>query len=122
MGLVGGLEGKSKKLYRDIAGHLTIGYGHKVLPGEDFSGGVTDDQATNLLARDVATASKAVQRLVHVTLNKNQLAALTDFAYNVGSGNFAHSSVLRDVNAGNFAGAADDFLKWGKAGGKQSKE
>jgi len=121
MGLVGGLEGKSKKLYRDIAGHLTIGYGHKVLPGEDFSGGVTDDQATNLLARDVATASKAVQRLVHVTLNKNQLAALTDFAYNVGSGAFAHSSVLKDVNSGNFAGAADDFLKWGKAGGKQSK-
>jgi lysozyme len=117
MGLIGSLEGKSKKVYRDIAGHLTVGYGHKVLPGEDFSGGVTEDQATNLLARDVATASKAVQRLVHVALNKNQLAALTDFAYNVGATGFAHSSVLRDVNAGNFAGAANDFLKYTRAGG-----
>jgi lysozyme len=116
-----GIEGKSLKAYRDIAGHLTIGYGHKIRPGENFEGGITDQGAMALLAQDVKTASDAVRRLVHVQLNKNQMQALTSFAYNVGSGAFARSTLLKDVNAGNFAAASNEFTKWNLANGVPSR-
>ncbi|HVI10233.1 MAG TPA: glycoside hydrolase family protein [Candidatus Binatia bacterium] len=111
------IEGKSLKAYRDIAGHLTIGYGHKIKPGENFEGGIDDNRALQLLAEDVKTASDAVRRLVHVQLSKNQMQALTSFAYNVGTGAFAHSTLLKDLNAGNFAAASNEFTKWNLANG-----
>ena len=94
----------------------TIGYGHT---GGVKRGDICDEaQADYWLRQDVQTAVKAVQDYVAVPVNQNQFDALVDFVYNVGSGNFGKSTLLKKLNAGDYDGAADEFLRWNKAGGK----
>lgn len=106
-------EGFSSRMYRD-AGHFSIGFGHQVKSGENFSGGISRSRAMQLLGQDISSAQATVLSLVHARLNANQLAALTDLVYNIGAGNFAGSTLLRDLNAGNFSGAADQFARFDK--------
>ena len=69
------------------------------------------------LRSDVATAEAAVSRCVSVLLSQSQFDALVDFTYNVGSGAFSRSTLLRDVNAGLGANdIANDFMMWTKGG------
>jgi len=111
-------EGLRLTAYQDSVGVWTIGYGHT---GPDVYPGltITQEQASALLLQDVATAVATVNRLVTVPLTQNQFDALVDFVFNVGSGNFASSTLLRELNAGNTAGAAAQFLVWVYAGGVQ---
>jgi lysozyme len=104
-------EGLRLTAYQDQGGVWTIGYGHT---GSDVQAGltITDDQASDLLMKDTAKAVAAVYRLVSVPLTQNQFDALVDFVFNVGGGNFQSSTLLRDLNASNFAGAAAEFQKW----------
>lgn len=111
-------EGFSSSVYNDVAGIPTIGYGHRVLPGESFPNGITQAQAQAILANDVRNAEAAVQRLVTVPLTQNQFDALVDFTYNLGSANLASSTLLKDLNAGNYDAAANQILLWDHAGGK----
>jgi lysozyme len=113
--IISGAEGFRSNVYKDIAGNPTIGYGHKLLPGETFAGGVTQQGAAALLAQDTAAARDAVLRMVKVALTSNQLSALTDLVYNVGPGALAGSTLLKNLNAGNYAGAADEFVKFNHA-------
>lgn len=110
-------EGCKLKAYICPAGKLTIGYGHT---GSDVTEGmeITQDRAEELLMQDLTVASKAVNSYVTHPINQNQFDALTDFTYNCGSGNFKSSTLLKLVNAGDFAGAALEFGKWNKGGGK----
>ncbi len=78
---------------------------------------ITQEQASALLLQDVASAVAAVNRLVTVPLTQNQFDALVDFTFNSGQGNLASSTLLRELNAGNTAGAAAQFLVWVYAGG-----
>jgi lysozyme len=110
-------EGLRLKAYQDSAGIWTIGYGHTggVSPGDTCTG----EQAEQWLAEDVKTAEDAVNRLVKVPLAQDQFDALVDFVYNVGEGNFAHSTMLRLLNAGDHQAASQEFVKWDLAGGVQ---
>jgi GH24 family phage-related lysozyme (muramidase) len=111
------LEGHAKQsydLYKDIAGNLTVGFGHLVKKGENFSRGLTYQGASALLAKDMQSAFSAVSWLVHAKVTENQMKALTDFAFNVGTKAFANSTLLKDVNKGDMAGAAEQFGHWNK--------
>jgi lysozyme len=101
-------------------GVWTIGYGHT---GTDVKEGltITGDQASILLAADVAWAVTCVNKSVQSAINQNQFDALVDFVFNLGCASLGQSTLLRLVNAGNFAGAAKEFLRWNKAGGKVVK-
>jgi lysozyme len=79
---------------------------------------VTQAQADAWLEYDLARSAQIVNSLVHVHLNQNQFDALVDFVFNVGAGNFRSSTLLRLLNAGNFAAAADQFSRWTQAAGK----
>jgi GH24 family phage-related lysozyme (muramidase) len=116
-GLVSQFEGHAKSgygVYKDIAGHLTAGYGHLVRPGEDFSKGLDKQSALALLAKDLQAAVSSVTSLVKVHLSDNQTKALTDFVFNLGEGNLKKSTLLKKLNAGDFAGAAAEFERWNK--------
>ncbi len=115
--MVAGFEGHVKNgygVYRDIAGNLTAGFGHLVRPGEDFSH-LDKAGALSLLAKDLGSAVATVSRLVKVHLSHNQADALADFVFNLGGDKFAHSTLLKKLNSGDFAGAADQFQYWNKA-------
>lgn len=108
-------EGLRLTAYQDSVGVWTIGYGHT---GPDVHRGLTisSDQATALLKKDVADAVAAVNKLVTVSLQQHHFDALVDFVFNLGADRLAKSTLLRKLNAGDFAGAADQFLVWVYAG------
>lgn len=94
----------------------TIGYGH--------TGGVrqgdtcTQAQAEQFLLDDLKAAIHAVHAAVHVPLTEEEEGALVDLVFNIGAGNFQGSTLLRLLNAGDYHGAAEQFQRWNKAGGK----
>lgn len=109
-------EGCRLIAYQDQVGVWTIGYGHT---GSDVTPGliITQAQAQDLLARDVSSATACVNNSVLVKLTQEEFDALVDFVFNVGAGAFKGSRLLRDLNAGDFAGAAAQFELWDHAGG-----
>ncbi len=110
-------EGLRLQPYKDVAGLWTIGYGHLLKPGEWWDS-ITEEFATRLLADDVGKAEDTVNSLVKVPLSQPQFDALVSFVYNVGPGAFRRSTLLRLLNAGDYAGAAAQLPLWRKAGGK----
>lgn len=113
-------EGYSSTVYNDIAGNPTIGYGHLIQPGENFSNGINKQQAGQLLAQDTKSAVNAVNGKVTVTLSQTKFDALVDFTYNVGGRNLGRSTLLKNLNAGKNV-TERNFTDWNRAGGKVSK-
>lgn len=114
-------EGCKLKAYRCPAGILTIGYGHTSAAGEpEVKEGmtITQEQALEILHRDLGKYEKGVKDLLKIELTQNQFDVLVDFAYNAGVGALAKSGLLRAVNAGNFDAVPDELMKWTKGGGK----
>lgn len=93
----------------------TIGWGHTA--GVKLGDKCTVQQAAQWLREDCAWAEREVNRLVTVPLNQNQFDALVSLVFNIGSGNFASSTLLRKLNAGDYAGAANEFPRWNKQKG-----
>lgn len=115
--LIKDFEGLRLNSYQDAVGVWTIGYGHTRTAGPGQR--ITDAQATALLREDVANFENAVTQAVQVPMTANQFAALVSFTYNVGSGALNRSTLLRKLNAGDTLGAADEFLRWNRAGGQE---
>lgn len=115
--LIQQFEGLRLKAYQDAVGVWTIGYGHT---GPDVTPGlvISQAQADALLARDLNRFETGVTRLVSVPLNQNQFDALLSFSYNLGLGSLQNSTLLRLLNQRDYAGAAAQFPRWNKAGGK----
>lgn len=111
-------EGFRAHVYLDSAGYPTIGFGHKLLPGEAFPNGVTPAQAEQLLFQDTEKAQRAVRDNVKVPLTQNQFDALVSLVYNIGVNAFKNSTLLRLLNQGFYAAAAEQFLVWKFAGGQ----
>lgn len=101
----------------------TIGYGHLVIPGEDFSSGITEAAATELLRADVAAAERAVRATIRVPLTQHQYDALVMLAYNIGSGAFAGSTVAQYINnpdcvRSKYPCLESAWCAWNKSGGR----
>uniref|UniRef100_UPI001B316D19 lysozyme n=1 Tax=Pantoea ananas TaxID=553 RepID=UPI001B316D19 len=80
---------------------------------------ITGEQADKYLREDLLVAELTINTNVKVKLTQNQFDALASFVFNLGSGNFVKSTLLKKLNAGDIAGAADEFGKWVNAGGKK---
>lgn len=99
----------------------TIGHGWtQPVDGKPVRPGMKIDQATadRLLKTGLVSYENDVLKIVKVKLTQGQFDALVSFAYNVGSRALSTSTLLKKLNAGDYAGAADEFLRWNKAGGK----
>jgi len=111
-------EGFRSQTYLDAARLPTIGFGHRLLHAQSFTDGISESEATSLLAADVRNAEQAVQRLVRVALTQGQFDALVDFCFNLGQGRLASSTLLKLLNGGSYAAAAEQLLLWDQAGSK----
>ena len=108
--LIKEFEGLRLKAYKCPGGVWTIGYGHTagVKPGMT----ITEEQAEQLLKEDLIVFEKAVNNQ-NLSINQNQFDALVSFTYNVGTGNFSSSTLLRKVRANPLDNSImDEFLRW----------
>lgn len=120
--LIKRFEGCRLTAYQDSVGVWTIGYGWtQPVDGKPVGKGmtITQQKADDLLKQGVVQYEAGVHGLVTVQLNQNQYDALVDFAYNLGVNALKGSTLLKKLNAGDYAGAANEFTKWNKAGGKE---
>lgn len=104
-------EGKRNKAYKDTKGIWTIGVGHT---GPNVYDGLawTDQQIEDALKADLKTAEDCINKYVKVPLKQNQFDALVSFVFNIGVTHFITSTMLKDLNAGNYEKAAADFDMW----------
>jgi len=119
--LIKGFETLQLVAYQDEKGVWTIGWGHT---GADVHRGLvwTMEEAETHFLIDTATAVSDVNGSLGLArkLTQNQFDALVSFTFNVGGPAEAHSTLIRFVNAGQDAQAADEFLKWDHVGKKVS--
>jgi lysozyme len=115
-----GVEGRKYEAYKDVAGVWTVCDGHT---GKDIVIGktYTDAECDRLLWKDLQPVKRSVDAQVKVPLNEYQRAALYSFAYNVGTGAFSKSTLLKKLNAGDQAGACEEMRRWVYAGGVKWK-
>ena len=115
--LIKSFEKCKLKAYRDPVGIWTVGWGDT---GPDVHEGmeISQEDADSRLARKLASFEDAVNKAVTVPLSQHQFDALLCFTYNCGAEALRMSKLLRLLNAGQYADAADQFLRWNHAGGE----
>ncbi|SRR6266480_661624 len=111
-------EGLRLTAYQDSVGKWTVGYGHT---GQDVYPGlvITKAEAEMLLDIDITGAERVINQHVTVALTQGEFDALVDFVFNLGAFNFSRSTLLRDLNAGDYNGAAAQFERWSYAGAQK---
>lgn len=122
LGIIKRFEGWRPHVYRCPAGIPTIGWGSIW----DIDGNrVTMDhppidelRGASLLTRELRHVEGAIAKLIKFSLVPNQLGALASFTFNLGSGRLQSSTLRAKLNRGDIQGAADEFPKWRRAGGK----
>jgi lysozyme len=116
LNLIKDFEGLRLQAYQCSANVWTIGYGHTA--GVSANNVISEEEALLFLRQDVAESERAVAQHVHVPLTQNQFDALVSFVFNLGIGNFRTSTLRKKLNVGDYEGAAQEFGRWIKAGGK----
>jgi lysozyme len=126
-------EGVRFKPYRCPAALWTIGVGHVLYPEQgkmkmedrmqfalrpDDSRTFTKEEVDAILQADLRRFVAGVQRYCPSGLNQGRLDALVSFAFNVGLGTLQRSTLRQKHNRGDYEGAAEEFMKFTKAGGK----
>lgn len=111
-------EGFSPLEYTCVAGKRTIGYGHVLKPDEIYVCGVSEKKAEELLFEDLKEVETAIDVLVKVPLKEYQKDALVSFAFNIGVYAFQRSTLLRELNNGNYEQVPKQLLRWVYVNGK----
>lgn len=116
----GGLEGREYVPYKDVVGIITVCDGHT---GKDIilNKRYSDAECDALTKADLERLAKQVNPSIKVKTTETQLAAIYSFSYNVGATAFIKSTMLKKLNAGDYAGACDELKRWVYAGGKKWK-
>jgi lysozyme len=114
-------EGTKLKAYKDGGGVWTIGCGHTSAAGPPLvTAGltITAAECDQILSRDLAKFEEAVNDAVTVGMTRFEFDALMSLCFNIGQGAFAKSTLVKRLNAGDKAAAANEFLVWNKDNGK----
>ena len=109
--LIKEFEGLRLEAYYCASNVLTIGYGSTgphVTPGMT----ITEQQAEELLVRDLRRFEETVNKATEVSLTQSMFDALVSFTFNCGSDAYKNSTLLRLLNAGDYEGAAGQFSRW----------
>jgi len=111
-------EGLRLAAYKDSGGLPTIGWGH--ILGVKMGDVMTLKQAQEALANDIAHTENLIRPFIKRDLTQNQWNAVVSFAFNLGWENFAGSTLLKCINAGDFKMAQSEFHRWIYVGKTQS--
>lgn len=109
-------EGVRLEAYKGLSGAWLIGYGHKAGVYEGMK--ISQAKAESFLKDDLQMFERDVSRAVKVPVTENEFSAMVCLSYNIGSGNFRSSTVLRKINQGLRTEAADAILMWDKVNKK----
>lgn len=122
LSLIARLEGFYPKTYRCQAGCLTIGFGHLVEKGENFSKKkITQEQAFKMLESDLTCTNDIFPHLENPELlDPHQIDALVSLTYNLGSPEISRSFLVKSINEGNLKQAYDFFAPWVNINNKKS--
>ena len=114
--LIKKFEGCEYNSYKCAADVLTIGYGHT----KDVKEGdlVTQQEAENLLTKDLEEFEESVIEAVDMPMSQHQFDALVSWTFNLGPNNLKSSSMLKVLNSGNYEDVPEQIKRWNKAGGK----
>lgn len=98
----------------------TIGIGHQIQPGEEYllSKTITEDEAIDLYIEDIKKILDDMKKNIQVPLNKNQQLALISLRYRIGPSYFNNSTLLKELNKGNYQKASEEFKNWRLSDGK----
>lgn len=118
--LIKEFEGFKAEAYLCPAGIPTIGYGSTRVHGMKVTLGMkcTVEEAEGYLMDEIDEFTPMLNRIISFEMSQEQFDAICSFVYNLGIGNFQKSTLLKKINVKDYNGAADEFLKWNKAGGK----
>jgi len=106
------LEGFKSQVYRCPAGYPTIGYGHVLKVHENFSEGISFQEAEVLLRKDLKKAQQSMSRLVRVPLTFYQREALTSFVFNLGPMAFQRSTLRAKINREYHQDVPKELRRW----------
>ncbi|WP_233219904.1 lysozyme [Pleurocapsa sp. CCALA 161] len=115
--LIKEFEGFKDYAYIDTDGTPVIGYGLSRIGGIPVQIGdrISTTQADAALNTHIREIHRELEPIVQVDLSDRQLSALTSIAFNVGVESIKNSTLVQKINAQDYAGAADEFLRWDKA-------
>ena len=112
-------EGCKLKSYQDSVGLWTVGFGHLIGNGKTKPDKLiyTQEEVDGLLRTDLARFESGVSAYCTLPLTQGQFDSIVCFSYNLGLGTLSRSTLLKKLNAGDYDGASQEFLKYTKAGG-----
>lgn len=120
--LIRAFEGFRADPYLDAVGVPTIGYGSTYYPDGQrvrlTDPPISEPEARRLMQATLAEFEDGISAALRVGVTQSQFDALICWAFNIGVSAAQESTLLRRLNAGDVQGAADQFLRWNRAGGQ----
>ena len=115
--LIKEFEGFESQAYIDTNGMPVIGYGLSQIAGQPVRVGdrISPQQADLALKAHLQEIYRELDRIIRVRLSDRQLSAIASIAFNVGINSIERSTLVKKVNAKDYHGAANEFLRWNKA-------
>ncbi len=116
--LCAGFEGLATQAYPDrlAKGLPTVCYGET--EGVKLGDHYTKQECSDMLAAKLPRYWSEIAKCIRVPVSDNEKIAYTDFAYNVGSAGFCHSTTARKLNAGDHVGACNALMAWNRTKSK----
>lgn len=116
--MIKSFEGFSSSVYVCAGGKKTIGYGHVILPSEEYDI-ISQDTATLILKNDIVIFENAVQRNINIALRQNQFDALVSLVFNIGAAAFQRSTLRQKINyCSDLEEIGHEFMRWIYSGGR----
>lgn len=109
-------EGYRGEAYKDTVGILTLGFGETA--GVKMGDKTTPERALVQLLESTEKHADAIRQCIRVPLYQHEFDAYVSLAYNIGTGAFCRSTLVKKLNAKDYAGACEEIRRWNKAGGK----
>ena len=120
--LIRAFEGFRADPYLDAVGVPTIGYGSTYYPDGQrvrlTDPPISEPEARRLMQATLAEFEDGISAALQVDVTQSQFDALVCWAFNVGVSAAQQSTLMHRLNAGDVQGAADQFLRWNRAGGQ----